>query len=122
MRRYYASCRKPASHPCAHFDVVPRKYEDGYDQICRAPDGHSCKYMNSLRKFADWQEKDSAHNWRVCSVCGRWIDPEKNQEALRRLHQSVLDQADHFGVGSLTEHKQVLYEGMCHAECYDQLQ
>jgi len=53
-----------------------------------------------------------------CVVCNREADWTKVKEAF----ESILDQADRYGVESLTEHQQVVYLGeCCSPECYQAL-
>lgn len=54
-----------------------------------------------------------------CVVCGNQVEWNKVRETF--LH--ILDQADQYGVDSLTEHEQVVYLGLCcSGECYSNLQ
>lgn len=54
-----------------------------------------------------------------CVVCKQEVKWKEVQE----IFEHVFDQADHYGVESLTEHQQVIYHGMCCSdECYQRLE
>lgn len=55
----------------------------------------------------------------VCVVCTNKV----NWDIVKEEFPEILNQADTYGVDSLTEHEQVVYEGLCCSrKCYDKLQ
>lgn len=55
----------------------------------------------------------------TCTVCKNPVDWNQVKDEF----DWILAQADHYGVESLQEKQQVVYEGhCCSEECYDQLQ
>ncbi len=54
-----------------------------------------------------------------CVVCGGEVD----WDIVKEIFDDILTQADMFGVESLTEHAQVVYNGQCCSEgCFDNLE
>ena len=53
-----------------------------------------------------------------CVVCGGEVD----RGLVLEQFESLFDQADAFGMDSLTDQQQTLVEGHCCADCYYELQ
>lgn len=87
------------------------------------------KMIEAARKFIEAKEKnfqEEFEKWVArggskvsdCVVCGNKVDWDLVKEEFPEL----LDQADHYGVDSLTESQQVVYLGKCCSiNCYIEL-
>jgi hypothetical protein len=83
-------------------------------QIARKAD-LTLNEMDILEDFEKIVEKKSS-----CAVCRKAITSE-NWPRIVAEFKELFRQVDSFGVESLTEANQVLYENRVHIDCYDQL-
>ena len=59
---------------------------------------------------------------KLCPVCRNPIHPDENWEDIKDQFGDMLNQVDFYGVDSLTEQEQVLYENGVHADCFYELE
>jgi hypothetical protein len=53
-----------------------------------------------------------------CIICNKKVD----WEYIKEEFSTIFDQVDAYGVDSLTEHEQCIYEGLvCSPDCFDML-
>ena len=55
-------------------------------------------------------------------MCKLPIYPDENWNDIKDQFEDVLNQVDAYGVDSLTEQEQVLYENGVHADCFFELE